>query len=296
MTTTEAVDPVFLFIFGACLVLLIGITAAMLWFVVRYHRSRAPEPTSKMEGSLWLEIAWTALPTLLVLAMFYYGWSGYLTLRSVPPGALQTTAVARMWSWSFQYANGKTSDKLYVPVGKPVQVNIESRDVLHGFYVPAFRIKRDAVPGMKNHVWFVATTPGSYNIFCSQYCGTDHSAMISTVEAIPADKFAAWLEEGKGGAVPAGQALMEKHGCLGCHSLDGSKKVGPTLKGLFGSKVPVTRGGKAMVVVADEAYLRESIQVPSAAIVEGFPPIMPVTADLTAAELNTLVEYLKGLK
>ena len=295
MTTTEAVDPVFLFIFGACLVLLIGITLAMVWFVIRYHRSRAPEPTSDMEGSLWLEIAWTALPTLLVLAMFYYGWSGYLTLRSVPKGALQTTAVARMWSWSFQYENGKTSDKLYVPVGKPVQVNIESRDVLHGFYIPAFRIKRDAVPGMKNHVWFVASTPGSYNIFCSQYCGTNHSAMISTVEAIPAEKFAAWLQEGKAGAASAGEALMEKHGCLGCHSLDGSIKVGPSLKGLLGSKVKVTRGGKPEVVVVDEAYLRESILAPSAAIVEGFPPIMPVT-DLTPADVTALVEYLKGLK
>ena len=296
MTTTEAVDPVFLFIFGVCLLLLIGITVAMVWFVIRYHRSRAPEPTSQMEGSLWLEIAWTALPTLLVLAMFYYGWSGYLSLRSVPPGALQATAVGRMWSWSFQYENGKTSDKLYVPVGKPIQVNIESRDVLHGFYIPAFRIKRDAVPGMKNHVWFVATTPGSYDIFCSQYCGTNHSAMISKVEAIPQEKFDAWLKEGKGGAAHPGLALLEKYGCLGCHSLDGSKKIGPSLKGVFGSKVRVTRGGKPVVELADEAYLRESILAPSAAIVEGFPPIMPVTAELTAAEVTALVEYLKELK
>jgi cytochrome c oxidase subunit 2 len=296
LSTTDAVDPVFLFIFAACLVLLIGITLAMVWFVIRYHRSRAPEPTSQMEGSLWLEIVWTALPTLLVLAMFYYGWSGYLTLRSVPPGALQATAVARMWSWSFQYQNGKVSDKLFVPVGKPIQVNIESKDVLHGFYVPAFRIKRDAVPGMKNHVWFVAQRPGSYDIFCSQYCGSAHSSMISTVEAIPQAQFDAWLKEGKGGAPHPGQALLEKHGCLGCHSLDGSKKVGPTLKGVFGSKVPVTKGGKQSVVLADEAYLRESILVPSAAIVEGFPPIMPVTSDLPEADLKAMVEYLKELK
>ncbi len=296
LTTTQAVDPVFLFIFAACLLLLIGITAAMVWFVIRYHRSRAPEPTSQAEGSLWLEIAWTALPTLLVLAMFYYGWSGYLTLRSVPPGALPITAVGRMWSWSFQYQNGKTSAKLYVPVGKPIQVNVESRDVLHGFYIPAFRIKRDAVPGMKNHVWFVATRPGSYDIFCSQYCGTSHSGMISTVEAIPADKFAAWLNEGPKGAPHPGLALLEKHGCLGCHSVDGSQKVGPTLKGVFGSKVPVTRGGKPSVVLADEAYLRESILAPTAAVVEGFPPIMPVTADLSEADLKVIVDYLKGLK
>ena len=296
MTTTQAVDPVFIFIFSACLLLLVGITVAMVWFVIRYHRSRAPEPTSQAEGSLWLEITWTVLPTLLVMAMFYYGWSGYLTLRSVPPGALQTTAIGRMWSWSFQYQNGKTSDKLYVPVGRPVLVNVESRDVLHGFYIPAFRIKRDAVPGMKNHVWFVATKPGSYDIFCSQYCGTGHSAMITTVEAVAPAQFAAWLNEGQTGAANPGLALLEKHGCLGCHTVDGSAKVGPTLKGVFGSRVKVTRGGKPEVVLADEAYLRESIVAPSAAIVEGFPPIMPVTADLPEADLKAIVEYLKALK
>jgi cytochrome c oxidase subunit II len=296
MTTTEAVDPVFFFIFGACLLLLIGITVAMVWFVIRYHRSRAPEPTSQVTGSLWLEITWTTLPTLLVMVMFYYGWSGYLTLRSVPPGSLQTTAVARMWSWSFQYQNGKTSDKLYVPVGQPVQVNLESRDVLHGFFIPAFRVKRDVVPGMKNHVWFVASKPGTYDIFCTQYCGTGHSAMISTIEAIPPAQFAAWLNEKKEGEEHPGEELLEKHGCLGCHSIDGSAKVGPTLKGVFGSKVTITRNGQKMVVVADEAYLRESIRVPSAAIVEGFPPIMPVTADLSEADLKAIVEYLKGLK
>ena len=284
-----------MFILGACLVLLVGITVAMVWFVIRYHRSRAPEPTSQREGSLWLEVVWTVLPTLLVMAMFYYGWSGYLTLRSVPAGALQTTAVGRMWSWNFRYQNGKTSGKLYVPVGRPVQVNLESLDVLHGFYIPAFRVKRDAVPGMKNHVWFVASRPGSYDIFCSQYCGTGHSAMITTVEAIPEAQFAAWLKEGTGGG-QAGKALLEKFGCLGCHTIDGTPKVGPTLKGVFGSRVKVTRGGKASVVTADEAYLRESIQVPGAAVVEGFPPIMPVTEELSAAELTAIVEYLKGLK
>jgi len=289
-----------MFIFGACLVMLVGITVAMLFFVVRYHRSRAPEPTSQREGSLWLEAVWTVLPTLLVLAMFYYGWSGYLTLRQVPKGALQATAVARMWAWSFKYENGRTSDKLYVPVGRPVQVNLESRDVLHGFYLPAFRIKRDAVPGMKNHVWFVATKPGSYDIFCSQYCGTGHSAMISTVEAVPEAQFKSWLEEGQegghAGIKQAAQPILEKYGCLGCHSLDGSPKVGPTFKGLFGSKVPVTRGGKRMVVLADEAYLRESIVAPGAAIVEGFPPVMPTMEGITDAEVKVLVEYLEGVK
>ena len=296
ITTTQAVDPVFMFLFTACLVLLVGITAAMVWFVIRYHRSRAPEPTSQAEGSLWLEIVWTALPTVLVLAMFYYGWSGYLTLRDVPKNAMQVTAVARMWSWSFVYENGKTSSKLYVPVGIPVQVNLESRDVLHGFYMPAFKIKRDVVPGMKNHVWFVATKAGSYDVFCSEYCGTDHSAMIATAEAVSPEEFSAWLSEGKGGAEHPGLAILEKHGCLGCHSLDGSPKVGPTFKGLFGSRVKVTRGGEPALVLADEGFLRESILIPSATIVEGFPPIMPAAEALPEAELKAMVDYLKEVK
>ncbi len=166
LTTTQAVDSVFLFIFAACVILLLGITATMVWFVVRYHRSRAPEPTSDVEGNLWLELVWIVLPVLLVLAMFWYGWSGYLALRRVPQGALEVTATARQWSWTCSYANGRTSDKLYVPVGKPVLVHLVSRDVLHGFYLPAFRVKRDVVPNMKNQAWFVADKPGSYDLVC----------------------------------------------------------------------------------------------------------------------------------
>jgi cytochrome c oxidase subunit II len=295
MTTTEAIDPVFMFIFGACLVLLIGITLAMVWFVIRYHRSRAPEPTSQVEGSLWLEIVWTAFPTLLVLAMFYYGWSGYLTLRDVPAGSLQVTAVGRMWSWSFQYPGGKTSSKMYVPVGKPVQVNLESRDVLHGFYIPAFRVKRDVVPGMKNHVWFVANKPGSYDIFCSQYCGTSHSGMIATIEAVPLAQYEAWLKEGSGGAAHPALAVLEKHGCLGCHSLDGSQSAGPSFKGIWGRKVQVVTDKKARQVVSDETYLRRAIVEPGADLVQGYPAIMPAFAGvLTEEEVRLLIDFFKS--
>jgi cytochrome c oxidase subunit 2 len=294
-TTQQAVDPVFMFIFGACLVLLVGITAAMVWFVVRYHRSRAPEPTSQAEGNLWLEVVWTVLPTVLVLAMFYYGWAGYLALRNAPKGALEVTATARQWSWSFAYANGRTSPRLYVPVGKPVLVNLVSLDVLHGFYLPAFRVKRDIVPGMKNQAWFVATKAGSYDLFCSSYCGVGHSAMITTVEAIPEAEFAAWLQPGRSGEHP-GRKLLDKYGCLACHSLDGSRKAGPTFKGLFGSRVSVLVAGQLITVTADEAYLKESIIKPAAKVVEGFPPIMPVVPDLKDEEIEALVEFIEGVK
>ena len=300
ISTTEAIDPVFMFLFGACLVLLLGITAAMAIFVFRYHRSRAPQPTSQVESSLWLEIVWTLLPTLLVLAMFWYGWKEYLVLRTVPKGAMEVTATARMWSWSFAYPNGTTSPKLYVPVGMPVRVNLVSKDVIHGFFLPAFRVKRDVVPGMTNYAWFVADKPGSYDLFCSQYCGTGHSAMITTVEALPVKEFEEWLEHATGGARKDskidGKKLAQKKGCLGCHSLDGSPGVGPSFKGINGrSTVVITRGGERTITV-DDAYLRQSILDPPGDVVKGFPPIMPAFGDLSKDEVTALVEYLEGIR
>ena len=300
LSTTDAVDPVFKFIFGASILLLGGITATVIWFAVRYRRSRAPEPTSQVESNIWLEIVWTVLPSVLVMAMFYYGWAGYLTLRTVPKDALEVTATARMWRWNFSYANGRTSPKLVVPVGKPVLVNLVSADVLHGFFLPAFRVKRDVVPGMTNQAWFVADKAGSYDLFCSQYCGKEHSAMITTVEALPEADFTAWLEQkekpGAGEEKPDGARLAKEKGCLACHSLDGVRGVGPTFKGLFGKQQSVLQDGKPVVITADDAYLRESIRSPNTKIVEGFQPIMPAISDLTAAEVEALVEYIKGVK
>jgi cytochrome c oxidase subunit 2 len=300
ISTSEAIDPVFMFIFGACLVLLLGITVAMAAFVLRYHRSRSPQPTSQSDGNLVLEIVWVVLPTLLVLAMFWYGWKEYLVLRTVPKGARPVTATARMWSWDFRYANGRTSSKLYVPVGKPVRVELVSKDVIHGFFLPAFRVKRDVVPGMSNYAWFVATKPGSYDLFCSQYCGTDHSAMITTVEALSGKEFDEWLERGPGGGekktgIDGGKLAREK-GCLGCHSLDGSPGVGPSFKGLMGRSVVVVTRGAERTITVDGNYLRRSIREPQADLVKGFQPIMPTFDDLKEEEIEALVEFMETVK
>jgi len=295
VTTNESIDPLFMFIFAACLVLLAGITAVMLFFVVRYHRSRAPQPTSQVEGNLWLEIIWIVLPTLLVMAMFYYGWAGYLSLRNVPKDALPVTATARMWSWSFSYPNGAVSPKLYVPVGKPIRVDLVSQDVIHGFFLPAFRVKRDIVPGMKNHAWFVASKPGSYDLFCSQFCGTGHSAMITTVEAVPEPEFVVWLGKALDGEGVSGKVLLEKHGCLGCHSLDGSPKLGPGFKGIWNRAETVLSNGVERSIIVDEAYLRRSILDPGADVVKGFPPVMP-PFKLKDDEIREIVEYLKVVR
>ncbi len=297
VTTTQAVDTAFYVIFGICGVMLLGIIVAVVWMVWRYNRKRQPVPLSQKDHNLWLEVVWTVIPALLVMVMFWYGWEGYLSLRRIPEGALEIKGTARMWSWFFTYDNGKSADKLYVPVGQPVKIRLESEDVLHSFYVPAFRVKRDTVPGMTTWVWFVAEQPGSYDLFCAEYCGVAHSAMVTTVEALPATEFQAWLESGATvDPIEQGAILAQQHGCLGCHSVDGSPRVGPTFKGLAGSPRQVVQNGKQLTVPADTDYLMRSLREPAAEIVADYPPIMPTYAGMPDEEMTTLIAWLETLR
>lgn len=297
ISTTEAVDFVFFYIFGISAVMLLGITAVMIWFVVKYNRKRHPRPEPSPRYNVLLEITWTVIPTLIVLTMFWYGWEGYTTLRNVPPDALEVKVSARMWSWNFTYPNGKSSERLVVPAGRAIKLDIVSEDVLHSFYVPAFRIKRDAVPGMTTHAWFRAPEPGSYDIFCAEYCGLAHSQMITTVEALPEEEFEEWYrKETADEEAGEGEQLLTRHGCLGCHSTDGSPKVGPTFKGLFGRQVTVASDGKERTLTADADYVLQSIRQPNADVVKGFPAIMPAFEHLPEEELKEMVEYIEGLR
>lgn len=293
--TAHGVDNVLISIFGSSLLLLVGITTVMIWFVVRYRRSRHPEPTSDLSHSLWLETIWTLIPTLIVLVMFWYGWVNYKGLRDVPEGALEVEAAGRMWSWQFKYDNGRTSNKLYVPAGQPIKVKLTSPDVLHSFFMPAFRIKRDVVPGMENYVWFQAPDEGSYDIFCAEYCGTGHADMITTAEVLPQAEFDAWLNEqtGKPASVARGRQLLEEHGCLGCHGFDGGSDIAPPFGVLKGQQREISRDGQEMKVVVDADYLRRAVRAPGADLVEGYPPIMPSYGDeISEEDLDEIIEYL----
>ena len=296
ISTTEAVDTVFLYLFGISVVMLVGITATMIWFVVKYNRKRHPLPEATPRYHILLESSWTIIPTFIVLAMFWYGWEGYTTLRDVPAGALEVKVTGRMWFWSFEYPNGKISDELFVPVGRAIKLDIISEDVLHSFYVPAFRIKRDAVPGMTTHAWFRAPEPGSYNAFCAEYCGVGHSHMITTVEALPEGEFEEWYrQEATAEEAAEGEKLLAKHLCIGCHSLDGSKTVGPTFKGIFGRQVTVVTDGQERTVTADEEYIKRSILQPQADLVKGYPPVMPTfEGKFTDREIKEIVEFLRA--
>ncbi|PLX99068.1 MAG: cytochrome c oxidase subunit II [Desulfuromonas sp.] len=294
LTTVEAVDPVFYFIFGVSAVMLVGIVVAMVWFAYRYNRKRCPVPESQKDQNVWLEVTWTVIPTIIVLMMFWFGWEGYLSLRRIPDNAMAVQGTARMWSWLFTYENGKTSDKLYVQVGTPVKVKLTSDDVLHSFFAPAFRVKRDCVPGMENYAWFVADEAGSYDVFCAEYCGVAHADMITTIEAVPPAEFDAWLAgSGEPDERHPGLVAMENYGCLGCHSLDGAKQVGPTFKGIAGRQTVVEVDGREKTISADRDYLLRAINQPNAEIVKGFPPAMPPFADsVSADELEQMVDYL----
>ncbi len=189
------VDRVFLYIIGFSIVFLLCITALMIYFVLRYRAAKHPEPQD-IRGNTKLELAWMVIPTVIALSMFYLGWESYLGLRNVPPGAIEIDVVAQMYSWDFTYPNGKKSQNLLmVPQGKPIKLNITSKDVIHGFSLPAFRIKIDAVMGMTTYTWFHADTPGQYKIFCTEYCGIAHSEMIADLKIVSPQTYQDWLSQ-----------------------------------------------------------------------------------------------------
>ncbi len=294
----RVVDNVFLYILVICIFLLGLITFLMVYFVIHYRREKHPQPAD-IEGSTWLEITWTVIPTLIVLTMFYYGLTGFQFLKKVPEGAMVVKVVARQWSWLFQYENGTQDTELRVPVGKPVKLILTSQDVLHGFYAPAFRIKQDAVPGMETYLWFQPTQTGTFDVMCSQYCGLEHSHMLTKIMVLPEEEFTKWYQGKKvemaAKGPPPGFQLYQQKGCFACHSIDGSPRVGPSFKSLFGKTEKVMAAGKEQTVVANEDFIRRFILEPNMVHIEGYPPIMPKIS-MTDEELTALVDYIKSLK
>ncbi len=288
----EQVDQTFLIIFGISAAILIFITLLMVWFVVRYHHTRHPK-AADIRGNVAVEIIWTIIPTLLVMGMFYYGWSSFKALRSVPANAMQVSVTARMWSWVFEYENGKRASVLKVPLERAVQLNMTSLDVIHSFFVPAFRIKIDTVPGMKTYAWFQAQREGTYDILCAEYCGLRHSNMLSTVEVMSAEDFAKWYESSDAGD-KAAVGLLESYGCVSCHSLDGTDGAGPTLQGIYGKERTVTDANGTRQIMGDEAYLRRAILEPEVEMVEGYEGMPSYKEEMPDQDLDVIIRYLTG--
>lgn len=188
----NSVDGTFLFTLIVSVFFLVLITVLMIFFVIKYSRKRNPKATN-IHGNTWLEVAWTGIPTILVLIMFWYGWQGYLEMANVPEHAMPVKVTAQMWKWSFQYEDGKTTDSLYVPVNKPIKLILQSNDVNHSFFIPAFRLKKDVFPNRERIAWFIAKETGEYDIACTEYCGLNHSYMYSKIFVLPEQEFKNWM-------------------------------------------------------------------------------------------------------
>lgn len=303
----ESVDTAFVIILGISLFFLVSITIIMIYFVWRYNKKRNPK-AANTEGNTKLEIIWTAIPTALVLVMFYFGWAGWKPQQELPPDAMQVKAIARMWSWTFEYENGKMSNKLVLPEDKPVILDLVSVDVIHSLYIPAFRVKQDMVPGTEKQMWFTPQVTGTYDLFCTEYCGLRHSYMYTDVEILTEEEFREWygkdaatLAEAEGKDVNvdavAGKNLLEMTGCIACHSLDGSKIVGPSFKGLWNKKEVVVTDGEEREITADSAYIARSIYEPAYDIVKGYREGQMVTYrdQLNDKQVSQIIEYLKTL-
>jgi len=295
-TLAPHVDALYLFLVGMSALMSALIAGLLIVFAIRYRRGASPDRTNPPEGSLTLELVWTLIPLGVVMVIFTWGASVYFKIARPPDDATSIQVVGKRWMWKLQHANGRREiNELHVPVGQAVRLTMTSEDVIHSFFVPAFRVKQDVLPGRYSTVWFEPTRPGRYHLFCAEYCGTKHSRMIGSVIVMEPDEFQAWLGGEPAGISPAeaGARRFFELGCASCHSGESGSR-GPALDGLMGSTVQLERGETA---IADEEYIRESIMDPMAKVVRGYSPLMPTFKGLVTEEgLFQIMEYIKTLE
>ncbi len=295
-TVATEVDLLYFFILAVCSFFAILVAGLVVFFAVKYRRRHADEVGHDIHGSIALELLWTVIPFVLAMVMFLWGADLYFRLARPPSNAMDIFVVGKQWMWKVQHPEGvREINELHVPINRPVRITLGSEDVLHSFFIPAFRVKMDAVPGKLTTMWFEATKPGTYQIFCAEYCGTQHSGMIGHVIAMEPHDYEAWLSGGRstGTAVENGERLFTDLACITCHKADTSGR-GPILHDVFGTTVRLQDGRR---VVADENYVRESIMNPQARIVLGYQPIMPTFQGTVSEEnLLQLIAYIKTLK
>jgi len=292
-TGAANVDALYVFLVVLSGFMCVSIFSLILIFAIKYRR-RAGVAAEQIEGSTHLEITWSIIPLFIFLFIFSWGAFIYFQERTPPRGAAEVYVVAKQWMWKVQHEEGQREiNELHVPVGRDIKLIMTSQDAIHSFFVPAFRIKQDVLPGRYTTLWFRANKPGSYQLFCAQYCGTSHSAMIGQIVVMEPRDYEAWL--GGGPVVPlavSGQKLFSEMGCVTCHRSDAQGR-GPNLVGVFGKPVALEDG---RTVTADENYIRQCILNSRGQVVKGFPAIMPVFQGLLSEEqVNSLVAYVKSL-
>ncbi len=293
-------DNLFLFIVLLSAFFFLLIAGLLGWFVWRYRSARRREPAPHLTHHLGLEIAWSVIPLVLVIVIFFWGFQNYMAVTTAPGDALEIQVTAKRWLWTFEYPNGtRTINEIHVPLGKPVKLIMSSEDVIHSFFVPSFRIKQDVLPNRYTELWFIPNTPGLHTVLCAEYCGRSHSDMLAKIWVDDDAKYEKWLEEGDEStrSMPLqelGALIYESRGCNTCHSTDGTRGQGPSFKGIYG-RDELMSDGRAVRV--DENYIRQSILDPQAKIVAGFEPIMPTFQGLLRErEINALIEFIKARK
>jgi cytochrome c oxidase subunit II len=295
-TMAGRVDALYFFLVGLAVFFSLLIAGLILFYAVRYRRRSPDEIGANIHGSLLLEIGWSGIPLLITMVIFVWGASVFFAMARPPDEATSIYVVGKQWMWKVQHLDGQREiNELHVPIGRPVKLIMTSEDVIHDFFVPAFRVKADVLPGRYTTIWFEPTKPGSYHLFCAEYCGTKHSGMIGQVVVMEPSEYQTWLSGGapEGSLASTGAKLFGDLACNTCHRPDAQGR-GPVLEGLFGKTVALQSGE---TVTVDEAYVRESILTPAAKITAGFQPIMPTFQGLvTEEQLLALVEYVKSLK
>lgn len=290
------IDSLFYFVTWTSAILFVGVVGAIIFLAFRYRRRSPEDVPSPVEPNKFIEISWIVVPTILVLIVFNWGFKLFMEQGIAPPESYEIRVTASMWKWDFEYPNGTiTTGELHVPEDRPVRLLMSSTDVIHSFFVPVFRVKQDVLPDRYSSVWFQATKRGEFPVYCTEYCGAGHSAMLSTVVVESQSDFNTWLESaGVDEDMPLpeyGAQLYSQQGCQQCHSVDGTPGIGPTLAGIYESSKQLADGSS---VVADENYLRESILAPGEKIVAGYQDIMPkVYSNLDERQVNALVEFIK---
>ena len=296
-TLAPYIDSLFYFVYWASVVLFVGTMAAMVYFVWKYRRSHQAERPEEVRENILMEVSWVVVPTILVLIVFVWGFQAFLRVGTAPPESYQIQVTGQQWLWQFTYPNGTTTtNELHVPVDRPVELRMSSTDVIHSLFIPAFRVKYDVLPNRYTTLWFEATQEGEYQLYCTEYCGTQHSGMLATVVVESQGDFDEWVKTG--GVDPStmspveyGAALYEQQICNTCHSLDGTRLTGPSFQGLFGSTEQLSDGS---TVEVDENYLRESILEPGATIVAGYQNVMPASySTLDEQQVTALIEFIK---
>ena len=300
-TASRGIDALHVFVISFTMIASFAVAAVAIFFIARYRRTSDTQLTPRIVATWKSEVAVLVAIFTLFLVWWVIGYVQYVAIEEPPPGAMVVYVQAKQWMWKFTYPDGRgANDVLTVPSGRPVKLVMTSRDMIHSFYVPGFRLKQDVLPGRYVTMWFEATAPGNYPIYCAEYCGVSHSGMLGTVHVLSPEDYAAWLASttrdlsGENDLVATGERVAVKRQCLACHSVDGQPHVGPTWRGLYGSTVTMTDGH---TVIADEAYLTRSMMEPNADLVAGYKAVMPAYFGvLEQPEVGALVAYIKSLK